>query len=219
MALTWHMHCRLSADISQVTTWEALWKPATLLCPSWWGCCGTGPTKARMYWDCTASHCILNDLNEAGPRLHMHACLRRFTNCLKPSEFQRHACTEDPWLEGLDVQKIMMNIYEVVSTMGRISSGFAARLVHAGALNALFCLDGQLFERSEEAPGHEAGVSGTSTPIPEAGRTYKGRTQPGWAAGLGAGARAGATAAQYQIAALECINIFAGSVPQVTTWG
>ena len=80
-----------------------------------------------------------------------------------------------------------MIIYKVITILGSMSVRFAARLAHAGALSALIRL------------------------------ADKGRTHPGWAMGLGAGACAGATAAQLQAAALECFDIFAGSVPQAST--
>ena len=117
------------------------------------------------------------------------------------------------------MQKTVTDIYKLVTTLGCISAGFAARLTYAGALNALFGLDGQLLGLRGEAAGREAGAGGTSTTDTEAGQAYKGRTQLGWAAVLGEGAGAGATAAQYQSAALACVKAFAGSVPQVNTRG
>ena len=86
----------------------------------------------------------------------------------------------------------MCTFYEAFSGLGRISAGFATRLVHAGALTALMRLaaSATALEQRAEAAGH------------------------------GAGADAGDPSAHSEEAqwGQECYAVFARAVPQVSRW-
>ena len=76
---------------------------------------------------------------------------------------------DDPWKRfGGSPQHTMCMFYEAFSGLGRISAGFAARLVHVGMLTALTCLASKAagLEQSVEAAEHAAGD--TSAPLEEA---------------------------------------------------
>lgn len=86
----------------------------------------------------------------------------------------------------------MCMFYEAFAGLGRISAGFATRLVHAGMLTALTRLASTIadLEQRVEAVEH------------------------------GPGAAAGDTSAQLEEAQLdeECYAVFACAVPQVSRW-
>ena len=86
----------------------------------------------------------------------------------------------------------MCMFYEAFSGLGRISAGFATRLVHAGALTALMRLAASAMATEQRME----------------------------AAGQGTGAAAGNTSARVEEAQWnqDCYAVFTRAIPQVSCW-
>ena len=93
---------------------------------------------------------------------------------------------DNAWEDMSDVPKSMESLYIMFASLGGISARFAVRLAEAGALTALMRLDA------------------------------KQREHCGQAAGCGADEGTRNNAALHNEAAVDCIAVYARSVPQVS---
>ena len=147
------LHCRLRWESWRAVGWAASLRPATLLRPSSGALCGTGLT-----WVCSAllyslaSHTACHNASQQGSPLH--ASSLRVPPAVADPPVTRTFGADDPWAgSGREPRRAMRMCFEVFTDLGRISAGFAARLVQAGALGALMRLAGESTALRLEAAG------------------------------------------------------------------